>query len=113
MFAQAPGTETRLADDATSLYWTTTSEVRKLDKASPGGVHVVLGGILSSGGIALDDDAVYVTDTVAGKVLRFCKSDGAMTEIATGQLGPRGIAVDASGVYWVNGGDGSVRRAAP
>jgi sugar lactone lactonase YvrE len=113
MFADAPGADTRVADDATSVYWTTSSDVRKLDKASPGNMPVVLGSITSTGGIALDKDAVYVTDTLDGKVLRFCKAGGQVTEIATGQLDPRGIAVDASGVYWVNGVDGSVRRAAP
>lgn len=106
------GTELPLAADGAALYWTTATEVQKVDKYAPANtVATKLGDITSAGGIALDEQAVYVTDPMNGQVLRFCKDPGPPVVVATGQGEPRGIAVDSSGVYWVNKATGEVMRA--
>jgi hypothetical protein len=110
-FSDAAGAESWLAMDATTLYWTTDTKLQKLDKASPGDAPTSLGALQTASSIAVDEAYVYVTDTEAGKVFRVCKSGGPMIEVASGQLDPRGIAVDASGIYWANRGSGSIMRA--
>jgi hypothetical protein len=52
---------------------------------------------------------LYWVENTSGKVMSLDLATPAATpvEIATGQLKPSGIAADASGVYWVNTGDGT------
>jgi hypothetical protein len=67
--------------------------------------------------LAVDEANVYFTDTTDnGRVMRCartgCGDSG--VPLATNQSRPRGIAVDAKSVYWVNSGgaDGHVMRVA-
>lgn len=75
-------------------------------------------------GITVDKTHVYWTiagGTLAGQVRRCvlgpqgegCKAGTALETIATGQLEPRGIAVDADYVYWANHGGSLMKMRKP
>jgi hypothetical protein len=55
--------------------------------------------------LATDGKNIYWTEMMTGKVRSVPVAGGAIAEVATGQLSPTQIAVDATGVYWVNQGD--------
>src|SRR5258706_16270664 len=61
-----------------------------------GGVH-----------LATDGKNIYWTEMMNGKVRSVPVAGGAIAEVATGQLSPTQIAVDATSVYWINQGDGT------
>lgn len=54
--------------------------------------------------LATDGKNVYWTEKTTGKVRSVPVAGGTVVDVATGQLAPTQIAVDASGVYWVNQG---------
>lgn len=61
------------------------------------------------GGARLDTDGknIYWVEPMTGKVRSVGVGGGTIADVATGQLKPTQIGVDASGVHWVNQGDGS------
>ncbi|MGO9291774.1 MAG: YncE family protein [Polyangia bacterium] len=61
---------------------------------------------------ALDGQYLYWTDTGRGYVFRVDTTDGTSTTLASAQSSPTGIVVDTANVYWINAGDGSIRRVA-
>jgi sugar lactone lactonase YvrE len=114
LLATEAGLVSGLAIDATSLYLTAGADVVKVDKATS--TSTILATTGGPSDVAVDDDSVYFTDAKLGQVLRVAKSGGAPIVLASGQNGPAGIAVDASCVYWANGGspsgdDGAVMKA--
>ena len=81
--------------DATSVYWLDEGDgsIQKLDKTTPGGLPTnIATGETAARRIAVDDVNVY------GR---------ALTKAAS-KAGPFAIAVDASGLYWANVGDGTI-----
>ena len=77
---------------------------------------VVLAPNVSAVGIAIDDTNVYWTDAGPpgpnggfggpGAIMKVSKSGGPSVTVAGGQRSSiGGVALDASGVYWVNGRD--------
>lgn len=100
---------TQLAVDATYVYFGTPSGVSRVafDSSSPEALATVDG----PNAIALDQDALYVTTDASksctaggGQVLRIPFDTKTVEVLADKQDCPSGIAVDASGVYWVNAG---------
>ncbi len=56
--------------------------------------------------IAIQGTTLYWTEKMSGKVRSMPVAGGAAVDIATAQVSPSAIAVDAKGVYWLAGGDG-------
>lgn len=54
------------------------------------------------GHIASDADYVYVPTSGDGIIRRIAKEDASMSELASDQLEPYGVAVDAEAIYWTN-----------
>ncbi len=57
--------------------------------------------------LAVTASDVYWTESASGRVMTVPIAGGTAREVATAQSDPGDIAVDASGVYWVNRGNGS------
>jgi hypothetical protein len=101
-----------VAVDATDVYWTNFTKTGGV-RAAP-----VTGGAARDVALSLDTPtalALFGTDcfvavNAAGTIVRVPKAGGATTTLAAAQPKPYNIAVDASGVYWTNQGDESVRK---
>ena len=61
--------------------------------------------------IAIDDEAVYVTDQQAGRVARLTKNGLQQCDIAVGQAKPQGVALRDGYVYWTDMGRDMILRA--
>lgn len=57
--------------------------------------------------LAIQGANIYWTESMSGKVRMMPLAGGAATDIATGQVAPGSIVADATGVYWVQTGDGT------
>jgi hypothetical protein len=57
--------------------------------------------------LALAGGELYWTERQSGRVRAIAITGGDVTELASGQVGPRQIAVDDSSAYWFTAGDGS------
>jgi hypothetical protein len=64
--------------------------------------------------LAIDATHVYVgSGRQNGSVYRVPKVGGASVAVANAQNGPRAVAVDRTGLYWGNYGDGVITRSNP
>ena len=69
-------------------------------------------GWTTTAGIVVAGDMVYFTMPERGVVARVPAVGGTVETIASDQLEPTGLALDAQFVYWSNVGDGSIWRTA-
>lgn len=106
-----------LAIDDDAVYWLARDgSVNRLAKADAGKLpQKIATGQAGLARITLFQDEVYWTaggqGGPVGKVMRASKRGGSTPDVlAEGQDEPFGIAVDASGVYWANHGDGTIMK---
>jgi hypothetical protein len=106
---------TDMLADTTSLYALTVTGNLVAHPLAGGAPRIVASGLVGARRLAGDDAGFYVTAAgltpTAGRVVRIEKSDGTARDLATNQASPSALVVEASGVYWLNSGDGSVMRA--
>lgn len=103
-----PVVATRLAIDASGIYYITGDghgRVTLVANALEGGAPRILADADEFSDLALDSEAVWVTDCFHGAVSRVAKADGRTTVIAQSSGPPNSrcptqIAVDADYVYW-------------
>ena len=60
--------------------------------------------------LAQDADTLYWTNFGGGTVMSIPKAGGTATTLATGQIEPLGISVNATSVYWANYGSTTVQQ---
>jgi virginiamycin B lyase len=112
-----------LAVDTNHLYWGTRGDgaIERVNRDGSGGIDV-FGGAGDNAGVAVDADHVYWTDLCLpcqaneakiGRANLDFSSPNAnfITGLSSSGHGPRGIAVDASHIYWANSALLTISRA--
>jgi hypothetical protein len=113
---------TGLVADGKRVYWANsgTGSILAIDKpsldagAGAGVVTVLASGQNTPARVALDDVAIYFTNTGSGTI-GSCPLSGCtdvVRLVASAQAAPLGIAVDAVAIYWANSGDGTIMKVA-
>lgn len=103
-----------LAVDAKNLYWVNRLDggIKRADHAFGGEMVLATGDVPWD--VAVDESFVYWTEQGsgegAGAVRRASKLDGTgAVLLAADVTGPRGMAIDATHVYWANKEDGTIK----
>jgi hypothetical protein len=105
-----------LAAFSDQLLWINRGVLRgvgALMQSGPSGIQTVRGGLDYPTALARDGDQVYVSVTGAedevkeGRIVRIALGTPDLVDFAKAQQLPRGIAVDAHLVYWVDYGTSS------
>jgi hypothetical protein len=108
-----------MVSDDTHLYWLTPSELHRCKLGSDVACSACTdnevltktkAGTVAS--LVLDGSSLYwTTQTGIAAIPRDAPAGTAATAVATNQASPVALAVDSSGVYWANGGDGTIMRS--
>jgi hypothetical protein len=110
--ASEQGQPIAIAVDATHVYWVNLSG--GIGRAPIGGGTVESSPTPGNGvysALGLQGDYLYYTRyTDAGAVLRMPKTGGVEEVLASGQIYPSGLAVDANHVYWAHLSDQGIQR---
>ena len=95
-----------IAVDESYVYWTeiASGKARRMPKAG-GSIYdyVPVQTGYQGGDIAVNDSYVFWTDTPSGsdgRLRRVAKTGGSVDDLALGLLGPKGVNLSASHVYW-------------
>lgn len=112
--AGALGGPSKMAVDATSVYWLDVHDGNVLKMPKNGGNVVTLAsGVQSPLDIAVDATSVYFSDDGTLTIRKMPLDGGAPTVLASGQRSAIAIAVDASSLYWSAAGqNGSILKVA-
>jgi hypothetical protein len=120
LLASSQAGATGLLADGKRVYWANrgTGSILSTDKpsadAGAGVVTVLASGQNTPARVALDDVAIYFTNTGSGTI-GSCPLSGCtdvVRLVASNQAAPLGIAVDAVAIYWANSGDGTIMKVA-
>lgn len=102
----------------THLYWTELANnagVRRVALAG-GPAETVITGLNNPTAVVQDGINLYIavfgTGGSKGQVLSLSLQGSTLTPLAINQAQPRGLAFDATFIYWTNGGDGTVMKTA-
>ncbi len=116
-FDDPPLSSTNIALDDTAIYWATDGSLgkpgilsRKRDLAGAV-LKLFVGTDETFGPVAVDAQNVYAIEVNAGAILRVSKRGGNGQRIATGLVGPSGLVVDETSIYFTVEGDGVGRGA--
>ncbi len=113
VFATSQQPIRHVVSNGAMVHWTTTTEVWRLDRNTPGGTPFLLAsGFKSLRGLGgtLGGAAIAVVDEGAGAVFRVRYPS--VTTIAVNQGGPRHVISDGTDVlYWTNRATGEVMRS--
>jgi hypothetical protein len=109
--ADGYGAITSVVVDDTAVYWAALIGQAGVHRRTFAGQTTALTTELPATQLALDGDWVYFTSSASGRIARVPRSGGPLSEIASGQAAPWGIAVSDSKVVWANDGAGTVVRA--
>jgi hypothetical protein len=115
----ADGNILDLVSDDAHLYWLTPSELHRCTLGSDTAcapckddeiVTKTSSGIVPA--LVLDGPSLYWTaPSGISRIARDAPAGTPATTVVTNQPSPVALAVDATGIYWANGGDGSIMRA--
>jgi len=118
------GYQTNLTNDGTNLYWLEPLTVDWRLRTMPltGGAEVTLAqGLHYPTAIATDANALYIANRpqdgpvdggLVDEILRLPRSGGSPLPLVTTAATNRGLAVDATSVYWANDVEGTIRKTA-
>ncbi|WP_336873837.1 NHL repeat-containing protein [Rhodococcus qingshengii] len=85
------------------VYIADTGNNRIVKIATGGSATVVRSGLNRPLAVAVDsDDNIYVADFGSNRVLRISAADATIATVGTGIVGPRGVAVDNTGILYVS-----------
>ena len=103
---------TDLRQDAQSLFWTAIGDgsVHRIDKSGTNASALASQGLMQPSDLFVDDGGVFFSDTEAEQIWFVQKDGTGLQLLASAAPRPRGIAADATHVYFT-GADGAVRRA--
>ena len=88
--------------DATKVYWADGTSIRSCAKTGCDCTPTILAAAQSTTGVAVTSSTLFFTEHDVGEVAT-CSiggCPGAPTLLATSQVGPTGIALDTTDVYW-------------
>jgi hypothetical protein len=98
-----------LATDGARVFWLDATSVRGCDVAACAATARVVASDATAQVLAADPTGVYWTSKGSGagdgKVMWLAPTATTPVAIATGQIAPVGVALDAAWVYWANDAD--------
>jgi sugar lactone lactonase YvrE len=102
-----------IAVDATSVYWVNYAGCSVMKVPLAGGSPTTLAAAVFPRGIAVDATSVYWTNGASGNydgtIMKIAREGGTPITLASGQVNPGAIRVDASSAYWCTV-DGTVKK---
>jgi hypothetical protein len=85
-----------------SVYWMTEYTTIQSVGAGGGAVRAVAPDVPLLSDFVVDDEQVYWSEMVTGRIGRAALTGGEQTILAEGSYGWKSLAVDASSVYWID-----------
>ncbi len=104
------GAPIALAADRAHIYWSDNTAGTIVQADLDGQNPMVLATVVNVLFLTVDGHNVYFSDNTAGFVSQVPIGGGARIDLSTTETNPRGLAVDATDIYWA-AGPAAIRRA--